>query len=193
MVSVSLYLEKTVDLIKEGLIVVDKEGIIRVYNQTAREVFGIDPNTGPGHPEGRAEPGDIIALADSELGADDGRLVPEDLREIGVEPQGLELGTAVAAIGKKGALPGTAVLTCARPDELTSTGKVLRVAARPPKAPPIEALVDHARKYLTISAGDESFDFFFELCAGHPVVVDGASQRVKFYQTRGYTARGSTW
>lgn len=64
----------------------------------AKDLFGIDTDDGPGHPEGRIEDEDIAIIADNMLGADDGVMEPEDLKIIGVEPKGIKRGYAVVPL-----------------------------------------------------------------------------------------------
>ena len=67
------------DLLEDGLIVVDKNKIIQVYNRRAQDIFGLKEQSGPGHPAGKIAKGDIVILGDTCLGADDGELTPQDL------------------------------------------------------------------------------------------------------------------
>jgi len=55
----------------------------------ARDIFGITPAHGPGHPNGRIAEGDIVVISDNILGADDGDLKPKDLEMIGIDPSGI--------------------------------------------------------------------------------------------------------
>lgn len=81
-----------IDEIGEGVIVTDPEGKINFYNKKAKEIFGIIFNQGMGHEVGRIEEGDLVIIADSGLGEDDGELLPEDLSIIGVDSSGLTNG-----------------------------------------------------------------------------------------------------
>ncbi|QHI72404.1 hypothetical protein [Aminipila terrae] len=72
------------DMMKEGFIYVDKDFRIKLYNKRAKEIFGIDKSMGIGHPAGSIKNGDIVIIGDNCLGKDDGSLIPESLRKIGI-------------------------------------------------------------------------------------------------------------
>ena len=57
----------------------DRQGIVTHINQQAKERFGLFNHSLYSHPAGRLEPGDIVILATSAMGADDGGLTAADL------------------------------------------------------------------------------------------------------------------
>ena len=91
-----------IDEASEGLIVVDPHGIIKCYNRMAKEIFGIIYNQGIGHSAGSIVENDIVIIADTMLGEDDGGLTLEDLKNIGVSSQKLKQGDAFVSIGIMG-------------------------------------------------------------------------------------------
>ena len=78
-----------IDIIDEGIIAIDSQGYITIYNKMARDIFGITPAQGPGHPKGIIADGDLVIIADNILGADDGGMKPKDLELIGIDPTGM--------------------------------------------------------------------------------------------------------
>ncbi len=177
------FLMAGIDAIDQGLIVIDRKGLIKVYNQKAARIFGIDPRIGPGHEEGTIQNGDIVVISDNCLGKDDGNLKPDDLRKIGVDPEGIAAGDAVVAIGVMGARAGTTCFKTAKTKNAPlSISKTMNGVF-------IEAFIDFNEKRLGIRANDHCFDFFYSIAAGHAVILSGKSLKIKFYQTRGYTAR----
>lgn len=179
------YLNAVLELIDEGIIVVDSRGFIRVYNKLAREIFGIDHEEGLGHREGRINDGDIVCIADNMLGADDGGMLPEDLRLIGVDPAGVKPGDAIVAIGIKGAPEGTGVMK-AGSGQGTRNELWVKTCLR---GLDLESRIDFGLRRLRITVNGQHLDYVYKWAAGHLVVVDGNSGEIKFYQTRGYTAR----
>ncbi len=170
------------DLIDEGLIIVDREGMIRVYNDKARRIFRIDPPRGPGHGAGLVKPGDVVLLADNELGRDDGAMTAQDLAYFGVDPRGITLGSSIVACGTVGASRGRAVWQVGLTNQdlaisTTVNGLTVRVA------------LDGRRRTFSICVGDEEYSYRYQAAAAHLVVLDPLTKVVKFYQTRGYTAR----
>lgn len=178
------FYQKISDLIDEGIIAVDSEGYIKVYNKMAKDLFGIDSDDILEHPEGRIEDGDLVIIADNMLGADDGGMEPEDLKVIGVDPRGIKKGYAVVAVGRKGGRIGSALCGYAPPGhdgELpleTAIGGIY-----------IRVKVCFDRKRLEIRVNDKDFYYDYLWAAGHMVVLDGEDHRIKFYQSRGYTSR----
>ena len=51
------------------------------------------------HPAGRLEPGDLVLIADTAIGADDGALRPEDLARIGIREPRLRVNDRLVAAG----------------------------------------------------------------------------------------------
>lgn len=182
--------EKIVDLLEEGVIVIDANGIIQLYNRKAQEIFGLNlDGEQPGHPAGEIREGDWVLLADNWLGRDDGGLCPEDLAVIGVDHSHLTSGMAIVAIGRVGAESGQAAV---KAGNLQDWGKrTLQVELRS-AGHHLLAAVEHKRHRLLIQADREVFAFPYRFAAGHLVILDGASLAIKFYQARGYTARGES-
>ncbi|HYF95407.1 MAG TPA: sigma 54-interacting transcriptional regulator [Symbiobacteriaceae bacterium] len=179
-------LEAAVDHSEEGVIIVDVTGRIKVYNRKAREIFAIDPRIGPGHPAGRIKPGDIVAIADTCIGHDDGGLSPEDLKLIGVDPTGIRAGDSIVAIGVFGAPPGTAVWQFCAGTGFTS----FEVCRSLDNLKHVKARIDGLKKQAVISVGPQTFEVPYQLSIGHMVLVSPDTLDVTFYQARGYTARG---
>ncbi|MCR4429479.1 MAG: sigma 54-interacting transcriptional regulator [Tepidanaerobacteraceae bacterium] len=179
------YQSYVIELIDEGIIAIDSMAHIKIYNRIARDIFGLNPDEGPGHPEGKIAQGDIVIIADNLLGADDGGLEPEDLRAIGIEPSGIERGDAVVAIGTVGGRTGSGVFN--RLDKKIP-GESLSVETSIDGLK-LKAQIDFDLKRLRATVDGRHYDYIFRWAAGHMVIVDRASRDVKFYQTRGYTAR----
>lgn len=175
-----------IDIIDEGIIAIDGHGYITIYNKMARDIFGITPAHGPGHPKGRILEGDLVIIADNILGADDGGMKPEDLEFIGVDPSGIEEGDTILAIGQKGGPLGSAVYQKISKD-LTEGEFSLEKAINGIR---IQAMINFDSKLLRVRVGKQDFDYIYLWSAGHLVLIDEKTMEVKFYQTKGYTARG---
>ncbi len=177
------YYQHIIDLVDEGLIAIDRQGKIKIYNEEAANIFGIDPRLGPGHDSGRLTKGDIVIIADNHLGRDDGGLTPGDLEKIGVGKEQVKKGQALVVIGKKGAEPGTAVISTAN-----SRDKPLLIKEKLNNLN-IEARISFGDKLLNIKINEDNYPFYYSFAAGHMVILDGEHHNLKFYQARGYTAR----
>lgn len=179
-------LEAAIHQIEEGVIIVDTSGRIQVYNRKAREIFALDPRIGPGHPAGAIQPGDIVAVADTCIGNDDGGLVPEDLKLIGVDPKGIRPGDSFVAIGTYGERTGTALWQTCEDPGLAS----LEVCRSLDNLKHVKARIDGLKKRAVISVGADTMEIPYQLSIGHLVLISPETLEVKFYQSLGYTARG---
>jgi len=170
--------------LEEGVIVVDREGHIIVYNNVARSIFGIDPRVGPGHSPGQLMPGDLVLIIDNALGEDDGQLEPNSLNILGIYPGDVKKGQGFLAMGEFGARTGEGCIELA-PREQMQTHFQSEWRGRS-----VELLLDRARKLMNITIDRKQFPYEYKVAAGHMVILDGETREVKFYQARGYTARG---
>lgn len=180
-----IYFERMTDIISEGLIVIDEQGYIQIYNQRAREIFNIDPRTGPGHPPGKAEPGDWVILVDNALGKDDGELTPEDFSRIGISPHRVAPGQAVVAIGALGGSINSGTVRAAE----NAVQRILEME-KTVQGHSFRAELNWEKRLMRVVVDGVPFDYYYQNAAGHLVIVDGKTFTPKFYQMRGYTARG---
>lgn len=171
-----------INLIDEGLIAIDQKGKIKVYNDKASTIFGIDPRIGPGHEEGSVEKGDIVILANNALGKDDGNLSPEDLKDLGVNPIEIEPGDGIVVIGEKAGTGNAKFIISKDHKSVIEVSKISNGIS-------VYSGIDFEKKQIVIRVGENQFDFFYTFSAGHLVVLDKHTLKIKFYQTRGYTAR----
>gem|GEM_PF-6045360 len=178
--------EKVLDLIEEGVIVIDNNGFIKIYNSLARDVFGLSPDPGRGHNGGQIKEGDIVIIVDNLLGGDDGDLEPDNLRMIGIDPNDVKKGDAIIAIGKVDGRPGTGTIKSIDTDKMAVNTIELKDRTG---GLDIGGAIDLENRCLSIRVGDEEFNYFYSWCAGHMVILDSDTLEVKFYQSKGYTAR----
>ncbi|HHW18166.1 MAG TPA: sigma 54-interacting transcriptional regulator [Firmicutes bacterium] len=182
--------ENIFNVLREGVIVVQEDGSILYANQRSKALLGLGESVGPGHGPGTASPGDIVLLADSCLGADDGGLSPKDLTLLGIASPQVAPGQAVIAIGVLNGPPGTGTcLTRTHP----SSEPLLLYRLWPGldgKSHKLSVRLSEAEKHASISVDNLRFDFEYQIAVGHMVLLDPETLSVKFYQTLGYTARG---
>ena len=180
---ISNFFKKSIDLIDEGLIVINNKGKIKVYNREAAAIFGIDPRIGPGHDAGSINMGDIVIIANNALGRDDGNLQPEDLADLGAKSSDFKKGHPFILIGKKGAKKQSADYKTA-----DSQSGILGMK-KTIMEKDIKVEINFANKLLQIEINKNKFPFYYSIAAGNLVILDGKTGELKFYQTRGYTAR----
>lgn len=185
-------LSQALDRSNEGILIVAPNGRITFCNERARELLGLIPSAGPGHDAGKLLPGDIVLLANSSLGSDDGGMEPSHLALIGISPSAAKPGDAVVAIGIVGSEIGSgSCIARSRPSSEPiqvhrlwpgGDGKTHRLTAR----------LSEADKLASIIVDDVKVDFKYRISVGHGAIVDPHTFNFKFYETPGYTARGET-
>ena len=93
------YVKIFTDMMSEGFIVIDNNGIIQIYNNKAKEIFGIIHNQQISHDKGKINRGDIVIIGDNSLGRDDGNMDFTSLECLGIQDKNIEKGDALVAIG----------------------------------------------------------------------------------------------
>jgi len=178
------YINQFTDMMSEGFIFIDNNGKIQIYNKKAKEVFGVINNEGKGHEAGKILKGDIVIIADNNLGRDDGGLTPKDLKVIGIDDPNIDIGDPVIAVGvyKDENISPILKYTKDYREELMELNTVFLGVN-------IDAQIDFAGKAINISVNGENFEIEYINALGHIVVLDGKRKNVKFYQAKGYTIR----
>ena len=93
-------LQSLLDASSHAVLTLDRQGIITHINQRAKQRFGLFNRSPHPHGAGRLEVGDVVILADTAIGADDGGLTPEDLACIGIQERRLRTGDRIVAVGQ---------------------------------------------------------------------------------------------
>ena len=65
-------LQNVMDSSSHAMFTMDRQGIVTHINQQAKERFGLFNHSLYAHSAGRLEPGDLVILATTAMGADDG-------------------------------------------------------------------------------------------------------------------------
>lgn len=182
------YTKLFTDMMSEGFIVIDKDGIIQIYNDKAKDIFGISHNQQINHESGKINKGDIVIIGDNALGRDDGNLDSSSLRCLGIEDPNIERGDALIAIGQfqQGVLPP--IYKYIKEEDKEDTFKLNEVYS----GIPIGVSIDFVNKIITIEVNGQKFSMSYINAIGHMVIIDGESNNMKFYQAQGYTARGES-
>ena len=182
------YVKMFTDMMSEGFIVIDNNGIIQIYNNKAKEIFGIIHNQQISHEKGQISRGDIVIIGDNSLGRDDGNLDSNSLKYLGIGDKNIEKGDALIAIGvfkEKGIAP---VYKYLKEDNMEDTLK-LRTDYL---GTDLGVIIDFINKIITIEANNIKFSMSYINAIGHMVILDGKTKKMKFYQAQGYTARGES-
>ena len=93
-------LESLLETSSHAIFTLDRQGIITHINRQAKQRFGLFSRSPHPHGAGSLKPGDVVILADTSIGADDGGLTPEDLHCIGIREPRLRVGDQIVAVGQ---------------------------------------------------------------------------------------------
>ncbi len=177
--------ELLMDNLNQGLVYIDREGIIQSCNKMAKEMTGIIIKSYSEHEAGCIAPGDIVVIADNEIGGDDGNLTAEDLARLNIKEPDIQKGDMIVAVGvydNKKIEPEYKYVRGYQPNvelklDVTYCGFH------------IEASIDTNKKQTSIAVNRfrHTLDYYHN--TGDVVIVDGSSGDLKFFQERGYTTR----
>lgn len=175
-------LQSLLDTSSHAIFTLDREGIITHINQQAKNRFGLYNHSQHSHPAGRLEPGDLVLVADTEIGADDGELRPEDLERIGIREPRLRTGDRLVAVGAFDDLGQRPVYKFLPGQDAESLqletvwdGIPLRLSIEP-----------HT---VSVQVRDTTYSIDYFQCIGQLVALERGTGRVKFWEEKGYSAR----
>ncbi len=176
-------LESVLDSSSHAIFTLDHEGIVTHINHQAKERFGLFNHSQKSHSAGRLEPGDLVMLATTAMGGDDGGLQQEDLAVLGIHDKKIQPGDLVAAVGvfQDDTAPRPVYKALRRRDASTLQldvnwqGRIIRVA------------MDGNEASVTVDGERYAISYFMSIC--QLVVLDHATGHVKFWQEKGYSAR----
>lgn len=180
------YLEMFTDMMSEGFIVIDNNGTIQIYNNKAKEIFGILNSQQISHSRGNIEAGDIVIIADNAVGKDDGNLDAETLEYLGIYDRKIKEGNVLIAVGVYKDKTIKPVYICKEDSEVKD---VLKMETKFLDID-IKVTIDFINKIMTIEADNKKYTMNYINYIGHLVILDGDTKKMKFYQAQGYTARG---
>ena len=180
------YVKMFTDMMFEGFIVIDKKGKIQIYNEKAKEIFGIKDRQQISHAKGKIRSGDIIVIGNNSIGEDDGRLDSTSLKILGIRDKKIEKGDSLISIGvyngKDRVRPIYKTLKRGHNEEsLSLETNFLGID--------MDIRIDFINKSISIKIKDEEYLMNYINAIGHMVVLDRNTKHMKFYQSPGYTAR----
>lgn len=189
MFSENSFVRKFTDMMSEGFIFIDNKGKIQIYNNKAKEIFGVLNNDKINHKGGKIKKGDIVIIGDNCIGKDDGNLTSKDLNCIGINEDNIKIGDALVAVGvfkeNHGQLPVYKYLTPI--DEIKELKLTTRIFDLN-----INCTIDFKDKEIKLQVDENIYSMKYLYAIGHILVLDGKTKKVKFCQTHGYTARGES-
>jgi transcriptional regulator with PAS, ATPase and Fis domain len=182
-----LILKDVIDNISEGIIIVDTEGIIRIHNKKASEIFGILKSEIMSHENGVIKDGDYVFIVDNKLGKDDGSLNSKDLRKIGIYDETIEQGDSILCFGIYEKESSKKNRNCKykviKPQNQSEEVTLIAVC----KDISYELKINYLFKNISIKINDISYDVKYKNALGYIVIL--REGKLIFYQSNGYTAR----
>ncbi|WP_324825737.1 sigma-54 interaction domain-containing protein [Sinanaerobacter sp. ZZT-01] len=185
MIGNSQLLQLITDHLEDGIIFVDKEHKIRLFNQKAKGITGIIFDKYASHEAGKIESGDIVILADNAIGKDDGDLSPKDLSLLNILDSDIRANDCILGIGVYGNPEIQPVYKYLRGANLNEDF----VLEANYLGFQIQVLIEPIKKKMHIRVNGDSYSVSFLDSFGHMVIIDGKSGSIKFFQAKGYTIR----
>ena len=173
------------DQVEAGFIYIDHTGIIRLFNQAAKQITGIIHGSAVKHPAGKIEPGDIVLLADNLIGGDDGGLTTQHLRSIGIDDATILPGNGLVAIASYQSDKIKPVYQVRR-THLPVGELSVETTHRHTK---LRAAIDYGERLLSLQVGDMTYPLSYLISMGHIVILDAKTMDLKFVQAKGYSYR----
>lgn len=181
----NFFLEKITDNSDDGIIFIDNNKIIQLFNRKSKEILGIVLNKPKTHSSGKLNPGDIVVITDNALGIDDGNLSTKDLEKINIFDSEIKKEYAIIGIGVYENKKIKPAYKYWRSTNIDSEFKIDEMFL----GFNIKAYIDVLNKILSITINDETFNLNYAYALGHIVVICGKTGAIKFFQERGYTIR----
>lgn len=178
-------IENVADSLGHGMVFLSEDKKICDCSQKAKEIMGMILPLGKNHRSGKLEEGDIIIIADNEIGDDD-MLAPEDLAYINICDKNIKIGDAVLAIGvykNKKIQPVYKFF-----DKYSSEKKVSLTQIY--MGFNISISIDYSQNTITAEVNGTEYSMNFLESVGYMIAIDGSSGEIKFFQTNGYGFRG---
>lgn len=182
------YVKMFTNMMSEGFIVIDSQGTIQVYNNKAKDIFGISHNQQISHEAGQIKNGDIVIIGDNAIGKDDGNLNSSSLKYIGIDDENIKKGDAIIAIGVYNVEGIKPVYLYQKSKDMTDTLKMETSFL----GIDIGVVIDFINKIITIEVDKQKYTMTYINYIGHMVILDGKTNKMKFYQSQGYTAKGES-
>lgn len=163
----------------EGYIIIDKNRKINIYNDKAKEIFGLKKIYNKYHNKGRLEEGDILIIANNGYQIDDGGILDLDLKNLNIDKK-LDYGESFIYIGVYKSDEKPKFIHCKENKNLNLKELYKNLL--------IDVKINEDEKYIDIKIDKESYKMNFFSNIGHIVILD-SKKNLKFYQSEGYTAR----
>jgi len=171
------------DVLTEGIIAVDETGAVCTFNRKAREIFGIEEMSDVHYKSGKVESGDIVIIAITALGQDDGGMCSDLLKKINIIDK-IAKGSSITAIGKLDK-EDKAVFKVHDHSRLGTKLEMTHLYA----GRRVSVQMNLEDRQIDILVDGRNYPVQYIQSFGHMVVLDGHTGKVKFVQSHGYSYR----
>ncbi len=178
-------LSPLLDMMDEGVLVLDHNHHIIHMNKKAKKITGILLNPHYSHNAGTIETGDIVIFISNQLGADDGPLAPSDLECLGFNPKAIAEGESIMGIG---IYQNQSIAPIYKHIKESSFTEKLELRDHF-LGHDIECSLDYNEKRMVITVNQMVFEQTYTQSFGHMVIINGETSQIKFFQDKGYTIR----
>ena len=175
-------LQNILDISQHAIFTVDRHGIVTHINRQAKDRFGLFNHSRYSHGAGRVQKGDLLVLATSALGADDGNLTAADLSILGINDRKLRPGDILIAVGVYADPTVKPMYKFLHPGD--NNALHLDVTFQ---GVPIYASIENGVALVRVWDNEYSLSFFRTI--GQLVIIDRSAHQVKFWEENGYSAR----
>ncbi len=169
--------------LSEGAIVIDANGTVQAFNRKAKTIFGIEDNSSAVYDSGKLENEDVVIIAVSSFGQDDGVLNSQTLRKINVR-EIPSAGDAFVAIGKM----NSQSKAISKSFEQNGLGKKFEITQVYDHRR-VSVQIDQDHRSMDIIVDGRNFQVQYIQSFAHMVVIDGQTGQIKFVQSHGYSFR----
>lgn len=178
-------LQSIMESSSQAMFVLDTEGNITHINQNAKKQFGLVNHCHAAHAAGCLSDGDIVILADTFLGDDDGSLQPRELSAMGVRDKKIQTGDAVLAVGLYRVPGSCGVYKYLRSRDITDQfsletefeGFAIRIS------------IGGQEREAKVTVDGEAYPLPYFMSIAQLVAIDSRTRKVKFWEEKGYSAR----
>ena len=171
---------KILDYVDQGIIFLDTYGQIKRCNQKALEIIGLQQNIEHNHDEGKLEKGDLVCIVSNSFGIDD-YIDRATLEKIGYYEE-IPVGKPFILLGRFLMNETPTYKIFEKPQSLYSLEATIEGLK-------IEVSIDTVGKKLDIIVDEVCYRLNYIVSIEHMVILESESNKVKFFQSRGFTPR----
>ena len=175
-------LQNVMDASTHAMFTMDRSGRVTHINRQAKERFGLYNHSSQSHGAGRLRKGDLVILATTAMGDDDGNLTAADLGKLNIHDTKLRPGHRLVAVGVFGDDAYKPVYKYIHQGE----SDTLRLETVYQEVP-IKVAIEPGVVSVTVWNNVYSLSYFRSI--SQMVVLDRPNRRVRFWEENGYSAR----